>query len=70
MTATEFRAHLDRLRWTQRGLAFSLGVHHNTVHRWALGQATIPAYVSGWLEEMVAHMDDAPPPPTAIQRIL
>ena len=64
MTPAEFRAHLDRLRWTQRGLAASLAVPHNTVHRWALGQATIPPVVAGWLEAMTAHMDAAPPAPT------
>ncbi|HXI58329.1 MAG TPA: hypothetical protein VNO55_19815 [Polyangia bacterium] len=63
MTAPEFRAALDQLGWSQRGLAFSLGVSHNTVHRWALDQARVPAYVAGWLEEMIAHMADAPPPP-------
>ncbi len=50
MNAPEFRAHLERLRWSQRGFAAFLGVAHNTVHRWALAQAVIPERIASWLE--------------------
>jgi len=62
MTAAAFRAHLARLHWSQRGLADLLGVAHNTVHRWALDQATIPADIAAWLERMAALLKANPPP--------
>lgn len=62
MTASAFRAHLEALGWTQRGLAGLLGVAHNTVHRWALDQAKIPPRIAVWLEAMAEHMKAHPPP--------
>lgn len=62
MTATAFRARLATLCWTQRGLAALLGLSHNTVHRWALGQATIPPDVAAWIEELSAFMRAHAPP--------
>ena len=62
MTASDFRAHLEALCWTQRGLAALLGVAHNTVHRWALGQARIPDDIAAWLEAASGFLRDHPPP--------
>jgi transcriptional regulator with XRE-family HTH domain len=62
MTAAEFRAHLEGLGWTQRGFAALLGVAHNTVHRWALGQAAIPEDVGAWLSGFVEFLRSTPPP--------
>jgi plasmid maintenance system antidote protein VapI len=62
MTPAAFRAHLDRLAWSQRGVAQLLGVAHNTVHRWAIGEAAIPASVATWLAAMAKAMRDNPPP--------
>jgi plasmid maintenance system antidote protein VapI len=62
MTAAAFREHLDRLAWTQRGVAVFLGVAHNTVHRWAMGQAAIPKEVAAWLRAMAQAMQENPPP--------
>jgi transcriptional regulator with XRE-family HTH domain len=61
MTAADFRAVLARLCWTQRGLAKLLGVAHNTVHRWALGQARIPPGVVTWLGGVEAFLAAHPP---------
>jgi transcriptional regulator with XRE-family HTH domain len=62
MTSAAFRARLARLRWSQRSLAALLGVTHNTVHRWALDQAVIPADVAAWLDEVAAFLRTHPPP--------
>jgi len=62
VTASAFRGCLEALGWTQRGLAVLLGVAHNTVHRWALGQARIPEDVAAWLGEAAAFMRAHPPP--------
>ena len=62
MTAPQFRAHLERLRWSQRGFATFVGVAHNTVHRWALGQAVVPERMAQWLDALLAHLHENPPP--------
>jgi transcriptional regulator with XRE-family HTH domain len=62
MTASAFRAHLETLGWTQRGLASLLGLSHNTVHRWALDEAVIPERYAAWLAEVAAFMKQHPPP--------
>jgi hypothetical protein len=60
MSAADFRALLAAWGWTQRGLAGWLGLAHNTVHRWALGQARIPDDVVVWLRSVGARMEEAP----------
>ena len=62
MTASDFRARLEALGWTQRGFAALLGLAHNTVHRWALGQARIPDGIAAWLDEVLAFLQAHPPP--------
>jgi transcriptional regulator with XRE-family HTH domain len=62
MTASAFRAHLEALGWTQRGLAALLGLSHNTVHRWALNEAVIPERYAAWLVEVAAFIKQHPPP--------
>jgi DNA-binding transcriptional regulator YiaG len=62
VTPTAFRAALARLCWTQRGFAALLGVAHNTVHRWALGQAKIPDGLAVWLGKVEAYLSEHPPP--------
>ena len=42
MTATQFRAALDKLGLSQRGLAALLAVNERTSRAWALGQSAIP----------------------------
>ena len=63
MTASQFRAHLSELRWSQRGFAAFVGVSHNTVHRWALGQARIPeSNGSSGLRLLWIHLLENPAP--------
>jgi DNA-binding transcriptional regulator YiaG len=62
VTASQFRAHLWALRWSQRGFAAFVGVPHNTVHRWALGQAVVPERMAVWLETLIIHLAENPPP--------
>lgn len=62
MTPAAFRAHLEALCWSQRGFAVLLGVAHNTVHRWAVGQARIPDDVASWLEGISLYRTENPPP--------
>lgn len=62
MTPAAFRANLAALCWTQRSFAAMLGCPHNTVHRWARGQAAIPLSIATWLEEMRQHFEWHPPP--------
>jgi len=62
MTSATFRAHLEALGWTQRGLAVLLGLSHNTVHRWALDEAVIPERYAQWIEGVAAYMQKHPPP--------
>lgn len=62
MTSTQFRARLEALGWTQRGLAERMGVAHNTVHRWALDQARVPDDVAQWLNDLAQYLQLHPPP--------
>ena len=54
MTATQFRATLDRLDLTQVGAARLLGSDERTVRRWASGDRTIPQAVVIMLRLLVA----------------
>jgi DNA-binding transcriptional regulator YiaG len=42
MTATQFRAALDRLGMTQQSFAAYAGVNDRTVRRYVLGETAIP----------------------------
>ena len=68
MSPTDFRARLEALCWSQRGFAALLGVPHNTVHRWAVGQAVIPAATALWLEAVSAWLLAHPPPRSGLPR--
>jgi ribosome-binding protein aMBF1 (putative translation factor) len=54
MTPDRFRACLQSIGWTQRGLADRLAIHETRVRRWAAGQYEIPADVATWLERLTA----------------
>lgn len=62
MTPTEFRACLDALHWTQRGLARILGRPEGTVRQWARGAVQIPDEVAHWVG-CLAIIHKAHPPP-------
>ena len=62
MTPDRFRACLDALHWSQRGLADMLRLHPTTVRRWATGHGIIPANVAAWLEHLTAAHEAAPLP--------
>ena len=63
MTADRFRACLDALSWTGRGLAALLGVDERQVRRWAAGDYAVPPAIADWLERL-AGFHEANPPPT------
>ena len=62
MTPTEFRACLDALHWTQRGLARILDRPEGTIRQWARGAVRIPEDVAAWLEQNARFMQSAPVP--------
>lgn len=62
MTPTERRACLERIGWSQRGLAERLGWDEGTVRRWMRGGGEAPAAVDAWLGRL-ARFHAANPPP-------
>lgn len=62
MNGPEFRAALDALGWSQRGLAERLGVAATTTQRWASGRHPIPENVAAWLRLWAAHATSHPLP--------
>lgn len=62
MTPTEYRAALESIGWTQRGLAERLGIHETRTRRWATGQYKIPPNVAEWLQRLAAAHEAAPWP--------
>lgn len=45
----DLRAYLDLLGWSQSHFAERVGVHPNTVSKWATGKAAIPGPVNAYL---------------------
>ena len=62
MTPDRFRACLDALHWSQRGLADMLGLQPTTVRRWVTGHGIIPANVGTRLEHLTAPHQATPLP--------
>lgn len=67
MTPTTFRAHLDTLGWSIRGLAATLGRPQRTVQSW-IERDAIPADLAAWVQRRAdaherAMRDDPPPKP-------
>ncbi len=62
MTPFQFRASLECLRWSQRGVAEALGCDDRLVRRWAAGQVPIPAVVAEWLDKAARWHAMNPPP--------
>lgn len=54
MTATQYRAALDKLGLSQRGLAALMAVNERTSRAWALGQSAIPECVAILLRLMLS----------------
>jgi DNA-binding transcriptional regulator YiaG len=67
MTPTEFAAAVDRLGWSQRGLADLLGCDDRLVRRWANGERSFPPSLVAWLRTL-ATFHAAHPPPTDWRR--
>jgi hypothetical protein len=61
MTPDRFRACLDQVNWTQRGLAALLQADERQVRRWAAG-AAIPEPIAAWLETLARFHEQHPPP--------
>jgi ribosome-binding protein aMBF1 (putative translation factor) len=59
MTPTRFRACLESIGWTQRGLADRLGLHETRTRRWASGRYEVPQNVADWLERLARCHDKA-----------
>lgn len=62
MTPTRLRECLALLRWSQRGLAETLGRAEGTVRQWARGAVEIPPEVETWLEVLAMVHEENPPP--------
>ena len=62
MTADRFRACLDALSWSGRGLAALLNVDERQVRRWASGQYSIPDPIAAWLETLARFHESHPAP--------
>jgi hypothetical protein len=62
VTADRFRACLDALSWSGRGLAALLNVDERQVRRWASGQYSIPDPIAAWLETLARFHESHPAP--------
>lgn len=49
MKPSDFRAELDALGWSQAAFAERIGVHPNSVSKWATGKADIPGPVIAYI---------------------
>jgi hypothetical protein len=63
MTPERFRACLDELGWSGRGLAALLRIDERQVRRWASGEYAVPPATAAWLERL-ARFHEANPPPS------
>lgn len=63
MDATEIRACLVLLSWSQRQLAEVLQVDEGTVRKWARNRQPLPAALAPWLRRLAKVHADNPPPP-------
>jgi ribosome-binding protein aMBF1 (putative translation factor) len=61
MTPDQFRACLDLIGWSQRGLAARLQMDERQVRRWAAG-ADIPRPIAAWLEDLALFHERHPAP--------
>ena len=55
MTATQFRAALDRLNLSQLGAARLFGTGERTPRRWALGERSVPPAIAILLRLLIAR---------------
>jgi hypothetical protein len=62
VTPHRFRACLDALGWSGRGLSALLGVDERQVRRWAKGDYAIPANIAAWLDRLARFHEQNPPP--------
>jgi hypothetical protein len=62
VTADRFRACLDALSWSCRGLAALLDVDERQVRRWASGQYSIPEPIADWLDTLARFHESHPAP--------
>jgi hypothetical protein len=62
MNPTRRRWCIERLGWSQRGLAAFLGFDESTVRRWMRDGSDAPPEVDAWLERRAQAMVDDPPP--------
>lgn len=62
MTPIAFKNALDTLRWSQRTVAEAIGVSQQTAWRYAIGERRVPDDVARWLETLVRHAAENPPP--------
>jgi hypothetical protein len=65
VTADRFRACLDALSWSGRGLAALLDMDERQVRRWASGQYSIPEPIADWLDTL-ARFHESHPAPMAV----
>jgi len=61
MTPDRFRACLDQIGWSQRGLAARLQMDERQVRRWTAG-ADIPRPIAAWLETLAQAHERHPAP--------
>ena len=62
MTPDQFRACLEAIGWTQRGLAERLSCNERGVRRWADGSAAIPPAIAAWLMALASAHELHPAP--------
>jgi plasmid maintenance system antidote protein VapI len=62
MTPARLSEALALLRWSQRGLAASLGRPEATVRQWLNGKTRVPDAVAAWLETLARCHAENPPP--------
>jgi ribosome-binding protein aMBF1 (putative translation factor) len=62
MTPDAFRAALDMIGWSQRGLADHLACDDRMVRRWASGEMTVPEPIGRWLARLAKAHAAAPAP--------
>ncbi|AQT06543.1 hypothetical protein A0U91_16175 (plasmid) [Acetobacter persici] len=68
MTPQRLEVCLGIMGWTLRVLARMVKKSEGTIRQWKNGGLPVPEDVAAWLEGMVTHLEENPPPSTADMR--
>jgi hypothetical protein len=58
----QFALALERLGWSNRCLASTIGGDERMIRRWIAGDQAMPHDLLNWLQELAAYVGAHPPP--------